>query len=121
MRHSTITWSLHQCRISHEPTANEDYMVPPLSSNFVFNSNTEVGDSQCVTFGIVYDEIVEMNETYSVQLRQVPSVEFSESLTTVMIQDDDCKPLKKTFVAIGGIEHFITQHYFCPFQLRQLF
>lgn len=92
MRHSAITYSMYP--ITRELTANEDYMVPPLSSNFIFNSNTKVDDSQCVAFGIIYDETVETNETYSVQLRQVPSVVFSESLTTVIIQDDDCKPLK---------------------------
>lgn len=68
-------------------------MAPPLSSNFVFDSNTGVGELQCVAFRILDDETVEANETYSVQLRQVPSVVFSESLTTVVIQDDDCKPL----------------------------
>ena len=57
---------------------------------YEFNSNTVVGSLQCVQFTIVNDNIIEKNETFRVQLREVDSVVFSERDTTVMIQDNDC-------------------------------
>lgn len=77
----------------YDATVNDDFMMPSLNNNFVYDHmNTATGEPQCVQFSIVNDNIIEANETFSIQLRQVPFVTFSERLTTIMIQDDDCKP-----------------------------
>ena len=60
---------------------------------YEFNSSTAVGSLQCVQITIVNDSIIEKNETFRVQLREVDSVIFSERDTIVMIQDNDCMTL----------------------------
>ena len=66
-------------------------MIPLMMSEF--NNSTAVGSLQCVQVTIVNDGIIEKNETFRVQLREVESVIFSERDTTVMIQDNDCMTL----------------------------
>ena len=69
----------------------------------MFDSNSIVNSSQCVEFTIVNDNIIEANETFSVQLRDVSSVTFSESVTTIMIIDDDCKPILYVPYSINSV------------------
>ena len=68
-------------------------MIPSMTSEFEFNNSTAVGSLQCVQVTIVNDGVIEKNETFRVQLREVDSVIFSERDTSVMIQDNDCMTL----------------------------
>ena len=68
-------------------------MIPLMTNEFEFNNSTAVGSLQCVQVTIVNDGVIEKNETFRVQLREVDSVIFSERDTTVMIQDNDCMTL----------------------------
>ena len=79
---------MHACTKS----VNEDFVIPLMMNEF--NSSTAVGSVQCVQITIVNDSVIEKNETFRVQLREVDSVIFSECDTIVMIQDNDCMTLQ---------------------------
>ena len=78
---------------THIHTVNEDFMMP-LVDAFAFSSSATIGSLQCVQFTILNDNVIERNETFTVELREVDSVIFSQRDTTVVIQDNDCMLLK---------------------------
>ena len=82
-----------------------------MTSEFEFNNSTAVGSLQCVQVTIVNDGVIEKNETFRVQLREVDSVIFSEHDTSVMIQDNDCMTLLSLYISIPKSYLHIPNHF----------